>query len=352
MLTLTTRSGKLLAVGLALLVATPAAAAVGVLPGADGITNSLTPPGQSQQPSCPDGTTLLVKFDYDEGEDRFVVEEGGHMGVNVTITERKDGEPDPLAVEWNSTTPIDAVVVKNGTENGTFYFDGATGGTVDVGDDGSETKAISNLQFCVGDDETTTTEQTTTDTTTEQTTTDTTTEPVTIEQDRYYQVDLVVGEPLDQVGPEGEGEFYGDQQRLVYAVHGSSETPITLVGDGGPRSITDDLAACVQYESASVENGQMTVTFTVAEGCEQTISLAAHEKPGPGFDREMTQPLYDSATETFGPGTHTLTVDLPGRTPTAANVDAGSPGESSVTQSLGLLASLFVGGTVLVRRQD
>jgi hypothetical protein len=55
MLTLTTRSGKLLAVGLALLVATPAAAAVGVLPGADGITNSLTPRDSHSNRRVPTG---------------------------------------------------------------------------------------------------------------------------------------------------------------------------------------------------------------------------------------------------------------------------------------------------------
>jgi hypothetical protein len=166
----------------------------------------------------------------------------------------------------------------------------------------------------------------------------------------YYQVDLVVGEPLQQVGPAGEGSFYGDQERLVRFIHGSSETTISSNSGGGPGLLAAENASCVTYESATVEDGQMTVGFTIAEGCELTISLAAHEKPGPGFDRSMEQPLYDSATGTFGPGTHTLTVDLPGRTPTAANVDAGSPGETSTTQSLGLLASLFVGGTVLVRR--
>jgi len=40
-------------------------------------------------------------------------------------------------------------------------------------------------------------------------------------------------------------------------------------------------------------------TFTIAEGCEGTITLASYEKPSPGFDRDVSQEL------------DTLTVDLP-----------------------------------------
>lgn len=50
----------------------------------------------------------------------------------------------------------------------------------------------------------------------------------------------------------------------------------------------------------------------MAEGCEIEISLVSHEKPNAEFSREDAQPLHDSNTSTFGPGTHTLFVDLPG----------------------------------------
>lgn len=127
----------------------------------------------------------------------------------------------------------------------------------------------------------------------------------------HYQVDLVVGEPLDRVGPAGEGAFYGDQERLIRNIHGSTEESFIRSGTGGPRSLAAEHAECITYEDTEVANDTATVTFTVAEGCEKTITLASYVKRGPGFDRSMDQNLFDATTDTFGPGTHTITVALP-----------------------------------------
>ena len=72
---------------------------------------------------------------------------------------------------------------------------------------------------------------------------------------------------------------------------------------------TDD---CISDEEIRVEDGQAIATFTVADGCEVNVTLASHEKPDAEFSRDDVQPLHDANTSTFGPGTHTLVVDLPG----------------------------------------
>lgn len=53
---------------------------------------------------------------------------------------------------------------------------------------------------------------------------------------------------------------------------------------------------------------QVEVEFTLEGGTCQ-LTLASYELPGPTFT--LPQQLWDSATGTFGPGTHVLTVDLP-----------------------------------------
>jgi hypothetical protein len=57
----------------------------------------------------------------------------------------------------------------------------------------------------------------------------------------------------------------------------------------------------------------VSIEFTVADEAEAQanceITLASYELPGPDF--AFPQTLFDSATGTFGAGTHTLSVDLP-----------------------------------------
>jgi hypothetical protein len=128
---------------------------------------------------------------------------------------------------------------------------------------------------------------------------------------QYYQVDFVVGEPLEQVGPE-DGEFYNDQQRLIRWLLGSTEEPVNDTGSA-EWNLPNETKECIEATDIEVqESGTASVEFTVAEGCELTLSLASYDKPGPGFDRSMTQTLHDAVTETLGPGTHTFVVDLPG----------------------------------------
>ncbi|EMA52949.1 hypothetical protein [Halococcus thailandensis] len=128
----------------------------------------------------------------------------------------------------------------------------------------------------------------------------------------YYQVDLVRGEPIEQLqGPNGT---YTNEELLRFA-HGSSEEPITRRSDG---EFTTDAALADRIESrnVTVENGTATTTFTVADGESVTLSLVSYTKPGPVWSpaTEQLQNYVDSDSRTFESGTHTLRVDLPTNT--------------------------------------
>lgn len=116
----------------------------------------------------------------------------------------------------------------------------------------------------------------------------------------------------------------------------------------GPTSAADD---CVASEAVTVEDGTATVQFTVADGCEVALTLASHEKPDGTFSRDDAQPLHDSNTSTFGPGTHTLSVDLPTEdAETASMANAGTSLTSMLRYAwLGFPAAVAV---LTVRRRD
>ncbi|WP_254545291.1 excalibur calcium-binding domain-containing protein [Halomarina pelagica] len=124
----------------------------------------------------------------------------------------------------------------------------------------------------------------------------------------HYQVDFVTGQPEEVLG-EDRTDFYSPEGRLVAYLHGSSAEAVTRTGSAA--SLDAAVASCVETDGITVEGDTASVTFTVAEDCEHEFSLVSYEKPGAGFDRGVQQQLVDAETDTFGSGTHTLTVDLP-----------------------------------------
>jgi hypothetical protein len=58
------------------------------------------------------------------------------------------------------------------------------------------------------------------------------------------------------------------------------------------------------------------VSFSVADGCELTMSLVSYTLPDGEFSFETAdeQVLADATTATYGPGDHVLEVELPTRT--------------------------------------
>ncbi|MWG33958.1 hypothetical protein [Halomarina oriensis] len=127
----------------------------------------------------------------------------------------------------------------------------------------------------------------------------------------YYQVDFVGGTPEELLG-ETRDDFYSPQGRLVRYLHGSTEEP--MMRQSTPPSLSAALADCVTVDEMTVDDmaGTATVAFTVADGCEEELSLASYQKDGPGFDPTELQTLFDGETDTYGPGEYEITVQLPG----------------------------------------
>ena len=173
----------------------------------------------------------------------------------------------------------------------------------------------------------------------EPTTEQPTTEEPTAEapaDETYYQVDFVVGEPKEQVGPD-DG-FYSDEHRLIRFAHGVDSEQTR---GGSVPTLDANTASCLDADYIHVDDGMATVSFTVKEGCELTLSLVSYEKPGPEFDRSVTQNLVDASTKTFGPGEYTLTVDLP-----TSQESEGDDSALSLLQSAGTFGSIAACGLV------
>jgi hypothetical protein len=130
----------------------------------------------------------------------------------------------------------------------------------------------------------------------------------------YWQVDLIGGEPYQRLGPHADNGFYADadEDRLLRFAHGTDREGLTTQDTAWP---TEDLRTCVDSTLVQVvdDGTAASVTFTVAEGCADVeLTSAVYEKDGEGFSRQLNQTLFDSNTGTFGPGTETLVVNLPG----------------------------------------
>jgi hypothetical protein len=128
----------------------------------------------------------------------------------------------------------------------------------------------------------------------------------------YWQVDLIGGEPYERLGPHADNGFYADpsEDRLLAFGHGNDVDGLRTYDAAWPN---DDLRACVENGiKVTDDDGTASVTFTVLSGCTDVeLTFAVYEKPGPGFDRSMNQTLVDAETDSYGPGTHTVTVELP-----------------------------------------
>lgn len=68
--------------------------------------------------------------------------------------------------------------------------------------------------------------------------------------------------------------------------------------------------SCITVDEAKLT---ASVTFTVKAGQNVQLTLVSYKAPTPQWDPDLVeqQVLFDYKTETFGPGTHTLTVKVP-----------------------------------------
>ena len=125
-----------------------------------------------------------------------------------------------------------------------------------------------------------------------------------------YQVDFVAGHPIENLSAD---RLYAREDRLFRFAFGNGEEGIT---DHGFAWANESLRTCVDPGRINgVDDGDAArVTFTVNDACgDVTLSLAAYSMPGESFSVETAaqQELLNATTATFGPGEHTVTVDLP-----------------------------------------
>jgi hypothetical protein len=139
----------------------------------------------------------------------------------------------------------------------------------------------------------------------------------------YYQVDLVVGEPLQQLSAD---TLYAKQDRLIRFAHGNTDDGLT---EQGRAWASDEIRSCVVDSTVVDRDGDTaTVSLTLDEGCELTVSFVVYEKPGPGFSPETAdqQELFAATTEALGPGQHTITVELPTASAATSESEAAASG--------------------------
>ncbi|MFC6939162.1 hypothetical protein ACFQE8_04190 [Salinirubellus sp. GCM10025818] len=146
-----------------------------------------------------------------------------------------------------------------------------------------------------------------------------------------FQIDLVEGEPIQQLDPE-TGETYHKQDRFIVALQ-ITEEENQSGGPGSPMTRTYQADGCeVTYSWLSFDNttgeSQVAVSVSDAGGCEGvTLSYVGYEFPDgtTSWDAEHAdeQELKDSMTVTLQPDEEAvLTVDVSPEEPTAASISA------------------------------
>jgi hypothetical protein len=132
-----------------------------------------------------------------------------------------------------------------------------------------------------------------------------------------FQIDLVEGEPIEQLDPDA-GDTYHRQDRFIVALQ-ITEEERQSGGPGSPMTRTYQSDGCeVTYSWLSFDNttGESQVSVSDAGGCEGiTLSYVGYELPDgtTSYERARAdeQELKDSVTRTLGVGdTATFTVDV------------------------------------------
>ncbi|MFC6939159.1 hypothetical protein ACFQE8_04175 [Salinirubellus sp. GCM10025818] len=146
-----------------------------------------------------------------------------------------------------------------------------------------------------------------------------------------FQIDLVEGEPIQQLDPDA-GETYHKQDRFIVALQ-ITEEERQGGGAGSPMTRTYQADGCeVTYSWLSFDNttgvSEVAVSVSDAGDCEGiTLSYVGYEFPDgtTSWDAEHAdeQELKDSMTVTLQPGEEAvLTVDVTPEEPTAASISA------------------------------
>lgn len=127
----------------------------------------------------------------------------------------------------------------------------------------------------------------------------------------YYQVDLIVGSPLENLSAD---TLYAEQDRLLRFARGEPEEGFFDKGTAWP---SEEVRECLEYGHINSPDDGKTAraVFMVGEECEreQTVSLVVYSASTETFDVNTVndQELLYTATYTYGPGEHAIAVPLP-----------------------------------------
>jgi hypothetical protein len=121
-------------------------------------------------------------------------------------------------------------------------------------------------------------------------------------------------------GPNGlAGSTYYTISATWNTTYGSNNFDDFMVPTCTPTNVSysidnnNSFTTVTNLRGATQQGESVTVTFTVPAGMNDTLTLASYTAVGPTYSASTAyeQQLFDVATGTFAPGTHTLTVLIP-----------------------------------------
>ena len=134
--------------------------------------------------------------------------------------------------------------------------------------------------------------------------------------DSFYQVDLVGGDPIENLSTS----TYHSEGRMQRFIHGEPGDAISRESEPDQVKTGTGSVDCVDSEPFTVNKAEDTATveFEVLNktpecGTGTELSLVSYEKSYPGWieDRAGEQEIFDSKNHRFEPGQHSLTVNIP-----------------------------------------
>jgi len=195
---------------------------------------------------CPEGTVCGKVDDApEEGETHTFSSDGGSFSVTIDSVETNEDD-EVVCFEFSSDDDIERVCVKGGDDTVSYTGDDLDGALCAPENSGGQQSEISNFSFCG------------------------------VPTFTHYQIDLVKGEPICDLG--GDGETYGGD-RLIQVLAVNADGTVTQMNtnedtkdDSCVEAITSDLGFDDTTQSASVE-------FDVEEEASCTLSLVGYGLP-------------------------------------------------------------------------
>lgn len=224
--------------------------------------------------SCPTGTTLLAKYEWNDDTLEFDFVEGaaGDFIDISNVQDKKDEMGEPTSFDWAVDrsvydAKVSALSAKYGNLIESQVFEGAYSGSFDALTD--DDPAISNVLFCSAE---------------------------------YYQIDLVEDQPDEVINT-----LYSDRNRLLQSITVSSAGVVT-----SSVSLHSENSACFEDGDITFDPSTQaaTVEVTVSDATEcdgHVLSLAGYELPGQEtqfHEATVDQQVFVTAdTQTVGNGT-------------------------------------------------